>query len=181
MLKKTVILLGMTFLLLQSCQSVPKGVLPVENFDVNQYLGVWYEIARFDFRFEKDMNNVSAQYRIKDNGDIEVFNSGYHTKDKKWKSSTGKAKFRGDKTVGALKVSFFGPFSSGYNVIAIDEDYQYALVAGRSLDYMWILSRTKTIPDEIRKSYVEKAKAAGYDTTKLIWVEHNQENPLLKD
>ena len=73
-----------------------------------------------------------------------------------------------------LKVSFFGPFYAGYNVLAIDKDYKYALVTGESLDYLWILSREKSIPAEIKEDYLQKAKDIGYKTEDLIWVEHNK-------
>lgn len=73
-----------------------------------------------------------------------------------------------------LKVSFFGPFYSGYNVIALDKDYKYALVSGQSLDYLWILSRTTTIPDDVKQQYLKLASDLGYKTENLIWVEHNK-------
>jgi len=73
-----------------------------------------------------------------------------------------------------LKVSFFGPFYSGYNVIALDKDYKYALVSGQNLDYLWILSRTTTIPDDVKQQYLKLASDLGYKTENLIWVEHNK-------
>ncbi len=82
----------------------------LKKFDAERYLGTWYEIARFDYKFEKDLDNVTAQYSFKENGEIKVLNSGYNTKTKEWKSATGSAKFRKDKTTAALKVSFFKPF-----------------------------------------------------------------------
>ena len=66
------------FTLFNSCASIPKNAKAVENFDVNKYLGTWYEIARFDFRFEKNMNNVSAQYSLNEKGNVAVLNSGYN-------------------------------------------------------------------------------------------------------
>ena len=169
-------------LLLNSCASIPKNAKPVENFDVNRYLGAWYEIARFDFRFEKDLNNTSAQYKLDKKGNVMVLNSGYNFVKKKWSKADGLAKFRGDKNVAALKVSFFGPFYSGYNVVALDENYQYALIAGKNLDYLWILSRTKTIPEDIKAKYLKIAEEIGYDTSKLIWVKHDKnDNPYLNE
>lgn len=165
--------------LLSNCASIPKKAKAVRNFDANKYLGTWYEIARFDYRFEKNMDNVTAQYSLKDNGNIKVFNSGHDYEKATWKSSTGEAKFRVNETVGALKVSFFKPFYAGYNVVAIDEEYQYALVAGRNLKYLWLLSRKKTIPETVKQSYLKLAEEIGYDTSKLIWVKHDKENPLL--
>lgn len=164
--------------LFSSCASIPKNAKPVENFDVDKYLGSWYEIARFDFRFEKDMNNVMAQYSLNEKNNVTVLNSGYNYKKEEWVSANGVAKFRGDKNKAALKVSFFGPFYSGYNVIALDDDYKYALVAGKSLKYLWILSREKSIPEEIKTAYLKIAQEVGYDTSKLIWVEHNMKSPF---
>ena len=157
---------------LSSCKTIPQKATAVKDFDVNRYLGKWYEIARMDYVFEKNLNQVTAEYSLKDDGNIKVLNKGFNFKSKKWKSSEGKAKFRDDQKTGALKVSFFGPFYSGYNIIAIDDDYKYALVAGKNLDYLWILSRTTTLPDAIRKDYLRRADNIGYDTSKLIWVEH---------
>jgi apolipoprotein D and lipocalin family protein len=168
--------------LMNSCTSIPKNAKAVENFDVNKYLGTWYEIARFDFRFEKNLNNVSAQYSLNEKGNVIVLNSGYNFIEKEWKKADGLAKFRGNKDTAALKVSFFGPFYSGYNVVALDENYQYALVAGKNLDYLWILSRTKDIPETIKTDYLKIAEEIGYDTSKMIWVTHDRDdNPFLNE
>lgn len=163
-------------LILNSCSYIPKNATPVDNFDIHKYLGTWYEIARFDFRFEKDLNNTSAQYKLDNNGNVLVLNSGYNYKKNIWKKADGLAKFRNKKDVAALKVSFFGPFYAGYNVVALDKDYKYALVVGKNLNYLWILSREKSIPEEIKSSYIKIAQNIGYDTKKLIWVEHGKNN-----
>lgn len=96
------------------------------------------------------MNNTTAEYTLRNDGKIKVTNRGYDYEQKEWKEAIGKAKFVGVDTIAMLKVSFFGPFYSGYNVIAIDTEYKYALVCGASFDYLWILSREKTIPDAIK-------------------------------
>ena len=169
-------------ILFNSCASIPQKAKPVENFEVNRYLGTWYEVARFDFRFEKDLDNTSANYTLDKKGNVIVLNSGYNFVKKKWSKADGLAKFRGDKNIAALKVSFFGPFYSGYNVIALDENYQYALIAGKNLDYLWILSRTKELPDEIKTEYLKIAEEIGYDTSRLIWVKHDKDdNPFLNE
>lgn len=184
-MKKIVIIgafLTLSFLLFNSCASIPKKAKPLENFDVNRYLGVWYEIARFDFRFERNLNNTSAQYSLNKNGNVIVLNSGYNYLKKKWKKAEGLAKFRGQEDIAALKVSFFGPFYSGYNVVALDKNYQYALVAGKNLDYLWILSREKNIPDDVKADYLQVATEMGYDTSRLIWVAHDKDdNPYLNE
>lgn len=162
------------FLGFSSCSTIPKGAVAVKPFDKNKYLGKWYEIARFDFRFEKDMNNTTAEYSLNSDGTIKVVNSGYDYVKNEWKQSVGKAKFRNDTDRAALKVSFFGPFYGAYNVIALDPDYKYALVAGKNLKYLWILSRETTIPENIRENYIQIAKKIGFDVSQLIWVEHNK-------
>lgn len=160
-------------ILVTSCSQAPKGALTIQSFDKSKYLGKWYEIARLDFKHERNLNNTTAHYSLNDDGSIRVVNKGYNTVKNKWEEAIGKAKFRGSEQEGKLKVSFFGPFYSGYNVIAIDRDYQYALVAGKSLDYLWILSRTTSIPDAVKADFLAKAKAVGYDTDKLLWVMHD--------
>lgn len=169
-------------IVLKSSSAIPKNAKAVNNFDAKKYMGVWYEIARFDFRFEKNLNNVSAQYSLNEKGTVNVLNSGYNYEKNEWKKAEGRAKFRGDKNKAELKVSFFGPFYSGYNVVAIDENYRYALIAGKNLEYLWILSRTKNIPEEIKLNYLQIAKDIGYDTSKLVWVTHNRtDNPYLNE
>lgn len=156
---------------LSSCKTIPQKARAVKDFDVDRYLGKWFEIARMDYVFERNLNQVTAEYSLKKNGNIKVLNKGFNYKKKKWKSVEGKAKFRDDPKTATLKVSFFGPFYSGYNVISIDDDYKYALVAGKNLDYLWILSRTPSLPEDVKNDFLQKAKNVGYDTSKLIWVE----------
>ena len=158
-----------TSLLLYSCRTIPKGVSAVDHFDKEKYLGKWFEIARLDYSFEKNLNNVTAEYSLNNNGSIKVVNWGYNFKKDKDQKSVGKAKFVGADTLGELKVSFFGPFYAGYNVIAIDEHYKYALIAGKNHKYLWLLSPEKTMPDNIKNKYLSIAKKAGYDINKLMW------------
>lgn len=175
----TLFLVGIT--ILSSCSSIPKNAKPIENFEVNRYLGTWYEIARFDFRFEKNLDNTVAQYSLDKNGNVNVLNSGHNYLKDEWRSAKGTAKFRGDKSTAALKVSFFGPFYSGYNVIALDENYKYALIAGKNLDYLWILSREKKIPEDIKQKYLKIATDVGYDTSKMIWVNQDKISPYVTE
>lgn len=163
-----------TLLALKSCKTIPEGAVAVKPFDVEKYMGKWYEIARLDFKYERDLNNTTATYSLNHDGSVKVVNRGYNVKTKKESEATGKAKFAGSKEEGKLKVSFFGPFYSGYNIIALDPGYQYALVAGESLKYLWLLSRETTIPENIKEEYLKKAEQLGYNTGELIWVEHNR-------
>ena len=161
----------------QSCSSVeiPDGVTAVQNFEKDKYLGKWYEIARFDFRFERNLDNTTAEYSLNPDGTIKVLNKGYNFKKQMWDSAEGKAKFVGSESEARLKVSFFGPFYAGYNVVDIDKDYQTALVYGSSTKYIWILSRTKTIDNATKNRLLEKAKKDGYDVSQFIWVKHDKD------
>lgn len=179
-MKKRNLVIGGTLLalatgfVLKSCRTIPKGAHAVKPFDTQQYLGKWYEIARLDFAFEKNLNNTTAEYSLKGDGSIKVVNRGYNFKKHKKEKAVGKAKFVGSHDEAKLKVSFFGPFYAGYNVIDLDPDYKYALVAGKNLKYLWLLSRNTIMPDNVKNAYLKKAEELGYDTTSLIWVEHNQ-------
>ena len=141
----------------------------VENFNLDRYLGTWYEIARMDFFWERGLKNVTAAYDKNEDGTIRVNNQGTKIKKNEHIQSIGKAKPLGSPNRGALKVSFFGPFYSGYNVMHVDENYQYALVFGENLDYMWILSRHKDIPQDIKNKYLDYARQAGYRIEDLTW------------
>jgi len=158
-----------------SCKSVkiPNDIEVVENFDIKSYAGKWYEIARFDFKYEKDMDNVTAEYSLKEDGTIKVLNKEFNTKKNEWKEKEGKAKFLSNKTKGALKVSFFGPFYAGYNVVAMEPDYKTALVMGESKDYIWFLSRDKTMSDEVKNKFIKIASDAGYNLDRLVWTKQN--------
>ena len=158
-----------------SCALIPKDARAVTPFEKEKYLGKWYELARLDFRFERNLNNTTAQYSINENGSIRVDNQGYNTIKEEWTQAIGKAKFAGDENTAMLKVSFFGPFYSGYNVIALDDEYKYALVAGESLKYLWILARETTIPDEIKERYLKIAGDIGYNVSDLIWVKQDRQ------
>ncbi len=149
--------------------TIPEGVVAVTGFDAEKYLGRWHEIARLDFKWEKGLADVTATYSMNDDGSIRVDNKGFDPFKGEWRNSIGKAKFVEAPEVGMLKVSFFGPFYAGYNVVAIDEDYRYALVLGRNHDYMWLLSREKTMPEPVTKAYLHKAAEAGYDISRLVW------------
>ena len=178
-MKKEILALGSaailtaTLFVINSCSSIPKGATAIQDFKKDKYLGKWYEIARLDFVFEKNLNNTTAEYSLNKDGSIKVVNRGYNFIKSRNVESVGKAKFVNDSNEGKLKVSFFGPFYSGYNIIALDSDYKYALVAGESLKYLWLLSREKTMPNNIKEAYLKTAEDLGYNTSELIWVKHN--------
>ena len=166
-------LFSASLFVMNSCSSIPKGALVIQDFDQEKYLGNWYEIARMDFVFQKNLSNTTAEYSLNEDGTIKVVNRGFNYIKNEYVAATGKVKFAGDSNEGKLKVSFFGPFYSGYNIIALDSDYKYALVAGKSLKYLWLLSREKAMPQEVKEAYLKTAKDLGCDTSELIWVKHN--------
>ena len=154
-----------------SSPTPPPGVTVVTPFDSQRYLGKWYEIARFDHRFERGLQRVTATYSSMDDVGIQVVNRGYNPERGMWQQVVGQAYFTGDPSRAALKVSFFGPFYGGYNVIALDKEYRHALVCGPDRDYLWILSRTPTISDEMKQQMLDVATRQGFDVSKLMWIE----------
>lgn len=139
----------------------------IESLDIARFMGKWYEIARYDHRFEKEMTNVSATYTLLDNGRIEVLNAGY--KNGKYKEIKGKAKQPNPKEPGKLKVSFFLWFYSDYYILDIAPDYSYVLIGSSTDKYLWIMSRKPAIPDNVLNELIEKLRKKGYDTDKLVF------------
>lgn len=152
-----------------SCKAQEVDNSTVKSLDLERYLGSWYEIARFDHRFERGLTNTKAYYSLNTDGTISVTNCGM--RNGKQKTSIGKAKLT-DKA-GRLRVSFFGPFYSDYRVMMLSKDYSYALVGSKSSKYLWILSRTPEIPENTLQIILDVASGRGYDTDKLIWVEQS--------
>jgi len=167
-MKRTMILSFLALFAFLGCtaQSVDNSATSAP-FELERYLGSWYEVARFDHSFERGISHSRAQYTLRADGKVEVLNSGI--KDGKPKDARGKAKRTDDPTV--LRVSFFGPFYSDYRILLLDPDYQWSLVGGSSAKYLWILSRTPQLPDDVRQTILEEASRRGYPTNELIWVE----------
>lgn len=163
---KKIFTLSVLLSLLMGCSKLTVDNSVVPDFDLNRFLGSWYEIARFDHKFERGMEQTKAMYVLRDDGKVDVLNTGI--KDGKPSEANGLAKLT--ETPGLLRVSFWGPFYSDYRIMLLDNDYQYALVGSGSDDYLWILSRTPQISDETKTQILTEAQNRGYDTTKLIWV-----------
>lgn len=157
---------------ISGCTGIPEGVKPVENFDLKKYQGKWFEIARLDHSFERGLEQITAQYRIKSDGDVEVLNQGFSTSDNQWSKAIGNAKFVDKKDEGHLKVSFFGPFYGSYVIFYIDDDYQHAFVSGPDTKYLWLLSRKPNPPTEVIDKFIQMSGEKGFDIQKLIFVKH---------
>ena len=166
------LIVGLLVALLAGCTGLPEGVDAVDEVEPERYLGRWYEIARLDHSFERGLTDITATYSKRDDGGIAVLNRGYRLKSGKWSDASGRAYplEEGDWT--QLKVSFFGPFYAGYNIIALDPEYQWAMVAGPNRGFLWILSREPTLDAEVLDQLVAKAAALEFPTDELIYVEH---------
>ena len=159
-------------LLLTGCLGMPAGKQPVQPFELPRYLGQWYEVARLDHSFERGLSRVSADYSLQANGQVQVVNRGYDAASGRWREAVGKARFVESSDQGYLKVSFFGPFYGSYVIFELDQqDYQYAFVAGPNRDYLWLLARTPQVSPALRERFVAVARAHGFATEQLIWVE----------
>ena len=159
-------------LLLAGCLGMPEGVRPVSGFELDRYLGTWYEIARLDHSFERGLTRVTAEYGMREDGGVRVVNRGYDADSGKWKEAEGKAYFVEGEDQGYLKVSFFGPFYGSYVVFELDRaDYQYAFISGPDTSYLWLLSRTPTVSEEVASRFLERAAASGFDTDEIIFVD----------
>lgn len=163
-------------LLLSGCLGYPEGVRPVDEFELDRYLGKWYEIARLDHSFERGLDNVTAEYSLHQDGGVRVINRGYSAGENRWKEAEGRAYFVRNPEQGYLKVSFWGPFYGSYVVFALDkQNYQYAFVTGPDTSYLWLLARSPQIDRAIIEEFITQANALGFDTTGLIFVDHADE------
>jgi apolipoprotein D and lipocalin family protein len=155
---------------LAACTGIPENATAVRDFDLDRYLGTWYEIARLDHRFERGLSRNQAHYSLRDDGGVRVVNKGYDAESGEWKTAEGKAYFVEQPDIGRLKVSFFGPIYGSYNIIELDEtDYSYAMVVGADTSYLWILAREPRLDQAIVDRLVAKAKSLGFPTGKLIY------------
>lgn len=166
-MKKSIFLILLSFFLI-GCSTKHEYLPTVKKVDIKAYEGTWYEIARFDHFFEKGCKNVTASYKLKEDNQIEVTNSCTMIENGKRKQAMGVA-FAKDDSNSKLRVSFFRPFYGDYWIIDLDKNYNYALVGTPSREYLWILSRTKTISEDLKEKLLQKASKEKFDTNKFIW------------
>jgi apolipoprotein D and lipocalin family protein len=139
----------------------PLTTVPV---DLTRYQGSWFELARLPAPFQEGCECTRATYTMRDDGTVGVFNQC--VREGKIDEATGRARAVGP---GELEVTFFWPFAGDYNVLALDEDYRWAVVGSRDRRFAWILSRSKTIDDELTARLVGALQQQGYDTDRLLW------------
>jgi apolipoprotein D and lipocalin family protein len=172
-LHRAIITLIMAPLLVAGCTGMPTGVEPVSDFELDRYLGKWYEIARLDHSFERGMQNVTAEYSMRDDGGVRVLNRGYKTDKGEWDEAEGRAYFVEESDQGYLKVSFFGPFYGSYVVFELDDDYRYAFISGPDTSYLWLLAREPVIDEALFERFKTRARELGFNPDDLIVVEHD--------
>ncbi|MEX0709536.1 MAG: lipocalin family protein [Woeseia sp.] len=156
------------------CTGMPDGITPITGFELDRYLGTWYEVARLDHRFERGLSQVTASYSVREEGGVRVVNRGFNAAKGEWKEAEGKAFFIDEPDVGRLKVSFFSPFYGAYNIIELDKvDYQYSMITGPNRSYLWILARQPELDPKTLERLIAKASELGFATDELIFVEHD--------
>ena len=144
----------------------------VKELDIERYLGKWYEIARYDHKFERGLVGVTATYSYREDGKLKVVNAGYkESLDGERSEAIGKAKIPDPQFPSKLRVSFFWIFYGDYFVLELDENYQWAIIGSSTDKYLWILSRSPKIEKELFEELLKKLSDRGYDVSKLIMVE----------
>lgn len=167
------VLILLSLCVLGGCVGIPKGTEAVAPFQLDRYLGRWYEIARLDHHFEAGLDCVTATYSRRADGGVRVVNRGIdldHGRDESGISeATGRAYFTDGPDTARFKVSFFGPFYAGYNVLRLDDDYDQAIIGGSNRGYLWILARRPQLPADETRRLVGQAAAMGFDTRALVY------------
>lgn len=174
-MKIVVILLTLALLLLCVMYGSASDLIdrtPVVRFDLKRYMGTWYEIARFDHRFERYLAEVKARYRLLADGRITVENQGTDYRTEERRKARGKA--HAGTIPGRLRVSFFWFFYTDYNILELGDDYEWALVGGSTSDRLWILSRTPSLPSATLNRILRLAERRGYPTGKLLYVDQSK-------
>jgi apolipoprotein D and lipocalin family protein len=161
---------------LAGCQSPPVNRSPapplvsVASVDLQRYTGRWYELARFPNSFEEDCVGVTATYSKNADGTIKVLNRCLlKTLDGNESVAEGSARVVDTSTNAKLAVSFFWPFEGDYWVIALEPEYKWAIVGEPSGRYLWILSRTPQVPEDVKADLLSRVEALGYNTKALYW------------
>lgn len=146
-------------------------VQTVEGLELDRYLGVWFEIGSYPNQFQAGCAGTTARYTLRDNGEIDVFNTC--TVDGTTTEARGVARAV-DLDAGKLEVSFFGPFFGDYWVVDLGEDdgaeapYSFAVVTSPSRDFLWVLSRTPTMDDETLDGIFDRLAEQSIDRERFV-------------
>jgi apolipoprotein D and lipocalin family protein len=166
---KSILIFSAMFLLTSSCRSqTPETVGFV---DLEKYAGLWYEYASFPARFQKGCTNTTAEYKISPKGYVIVINKCTRENDRT--GIEGKAFVVPNSGNAKLKVQFFWPFRGDYWILDLAEDYSWAVVGSPKRNYLWILSRTPVMEQNLYNEITSRVAAKGFDITKLQKTSHN--------
>jgi len=152
-------------------KKIPAGAI-IDPFDKERYLGKWNEVARLPNLIEKDLRDLTEEYSLNEDGTIKVITRAFNPVKNKAVEATGTMKFKGQETRGQFEVAYFLPIYLDYNILDIDENYQYALVSGSGIGYLWLLSRESSMPEEMKQRFLQKATSLGFDVSKLEWMDY---------
>lgn len=173
-----ILFLMATVFILNSCSQTKNMVdtTTVKKLEIDRFLGTWYEIARFDHSFEKNLVGVTATYSMQEDGKIKVLNQGYkNSLDGKLSQAVGKAKIPNPNDPGKLKVAFFWFFYADYFVMELDEEnYEWAVIGSSSPKYLWILSRKPQMDPALYQDLINRIEKRGYQLQNLILVKQNE-------
>ncbi|QQL48936.1 lipocalin family protein [Mucilaginibacter ginkgonis] len=153
---------------LLSKSDIPEAAI-FKPFDKKRFMGLWHEAARLPSMIEKNLKDLTEDYSLNDDGSFKVVTRAYNSKKQEWKEFSGLIKSKVAEDSGRLKVSYLEPVYFAYNVLDVDDDYKYALVSSSNLSYLWILSREKSVPQEIKDRFLRAAEGIGFNTSKLEW------------
>lgn len=146
----------------------PNPVRVVPHVELSRYLGKWYEIASLPGPFQKNCVGSTATYSLRADGNIDVLSEcNYGTFDGKLRSVKGKAWVVDSKTNAKLKVRFFWFVTGDYWIVDLGSDYEYAVVSGPKKKYLWILSRTKKLPNETLNDIKTRLINRGFNLANL--------------
>ena len=139
--------------------------------NIERYMGTWYEIARYENRFEKGCIGATATYTKSDTG-MDVINRCLNEQGTITNEAKGRAYVveKSDNT--KLRVSFFWPFYGDYWVIKLGNEYQYSVVGEPSRKYLWILSRNKKLSEKDKRDILVTLPSLGYDPHMLYWTRY---------
>lgn len=152
-----------------ACSTPNQPLEVVPTLELQRFLGKWYEIGGIPTPEQANCTGTTATYTLKSPTEVEVLNRCFEKSlTGPEKSAKGRAYIPNPSEPTKLKVEFFWPFAGDYQIMALDADYQYALIGAPSRRYLWVLSRTPELPEATWQQLVEKAQKQGYDTAKIL-------------
>ncbi len=144
----------------------------VRDFRMEEFTGVWYEIARLDNAAERGLSHVSAIFTVDADGEASLRTESLRCGAASFEVTRSQVSVPDPSRRAAMKVSGMPFTDREFNVLEVDEDYNFALVGGRSANRLRILSRAPYIPDDDLGYLIARALERGYDISNLVFPEH---------